>query len=179
MWQHKKKKLLKLIIRITLLQCVEMFYETCMKNTEKRMVLRLQSGRKIYLDEIVQWRTYSSLLLGIPDKQMNDEIIARALQHARKKIDLSVPIHLLQPPRENLNFSRNKSVRPHREYERIPPIACAAAFESSEPARDQECFYSCLIFLWFQTDWALPIAPHILTQIRKINWNELAEDCMP
>jgi hypothetical protein len=150
-----------------------------MTNTEKRLVLRLQSGREIYLDEIVQWRTYSGLLEGIPFKQMNDEIIARALQSARKKIDLSVPIHLLEPPREKLHFSRNQSVRPQREYERIPAIACAAAFESFDPARDKDCFSSCLIFLWFQNEWALPIAPSIVTQIRKINWDELAEDCVP
>ena len=64
-------------------------------------------------------------------------------------------------------------------YERMPAIACAAAFESFEPARDKECFSSCLIFVWFQNNWALPISPRIATQIRKTNWNDLAEDCMP
>ena len=148
-------------------------------NIVKRMVLRLQSGRKIYLDEIVQWRTYSGLLEGIPRKEINDRMIDSAMQQARKKIEFLVPIHLLQPSREKLNFPRNQSVRLHRNYEQIPPIACAAAFESFEPARDKDSFSSCLIFLWFQDYWALPIAPHILTQIRKINWNDLAEDCWP
>lgn len=150
-----------------------------LKNPEKRKTLRLTSGREIYLNEIVQWRTYSCLLEGIPDKQFNDEIIARSLQQARGKIDSSVPIHLLAPAREKLNFSRDKSIRPSREYERIPAIACVAAFESLEPARDKTCYYSCLIFLWFQKDWALPIARSIVTQIRNTNWNDLAKDCMP
>jgi len=148
-------------------------------NDEKRMLLRLQSGRKIYLDEIVQWRTYAGVLLGIPRKKMNDVIIADATGQAREKIDLSVPIHLFQPAREKLDFSTHKIIRPESYYEQIPPIACAAAFESFEPARDKDSFSSCLIFLWFQDYWALPIAPHILTQIRKINWNNLAEDCWP
>lgn len=150
-----------------------------LKNPEKRKTLRLTSGREIYLNEIVQWRTYTCLLEGIPNKQFNDEIIASAMQSARHKVDSSVPIHLLTPFREKLNFSRNKSIRPSREYERIPAIACVAAFESLEPARDKTCYYSCLTFLWFQEDWALPIARPIVTQIRNTNWNDLAEDCIP
>jgi len=150
-----------------------------MKNTEKRMALRLKSGRKIHLDEIVQWHTYAGLLEGIPRKEMNDRIIADVMQNARKKIDLSVPIHLIDPPREIIIIPRNKPALRNREYERMPAIACAAAFESFEPARDKECFSSCLIFVWFQNNWALPISPRIATQIRKTNWNDLAEDCMP
>ncbi|HEX7569540.1 MAG TPA: hypothetical protein VF492_03460 [Verrucomicrobiae bacterium] len=90
-----------------------------------------------------------------------------------------LPIHLFQPVREKLDFSTHKTIRPGSYYEQIPAIACAAAFESFEPARDKDSFSSCLIFLWFQDYWALPIASHILTQIRKINWNDLAEDCWP
>ena len=150
-----------------------------MKITEKSKVLRLQSGRKIYLDEIVQWRTYAGLLQGIPRKEINDRIIADAMQKARKKIDISVPIHLLQPDRKKLVFPRNKPVLRNREYEQLPAIVCAATFESPDPARDKDCFSSCLIFLWFQNGWALPIAPRIVMQIRKINWNDLAEDCIP
>jgi hypothetical protein len=150
-----------------------------MKNSEKRMVLRLQSGRKIHLDEIVQWKTYAGLLIGYPSKKTNDLIIADAPGQVREKIDLSVPIHLFQPEREELDFPTSKMIRPGRKFEQIPSIACAAAFESFEPARDKDSYSSCLIFLWFQDYWALPIAPHILTQIRKINWNDLAEDCWP
>lgn len=146
--------------------------------TEKPKVLRLQSGRKIQLAELVQWRIYAGLLLGIPDQQQNDEFIARAMEKARDKIDLLVPIHLLQPLREKLTSSRNRPVLRNREHERIPAIACAAAFES-EPSRDKAGFSSGLIFLWFQNSWALPIAPQIVTQIRSTNWNVLAEDCMP
>ena len=101
------------------------------------------------------------------------------MRNAREKISRSLPIHLLDPPRKKLNFSRNISIRPRREYERIPAIACAATFESTDPARDMDCFSSCLIFVWFQESWALPIAPRITKQIRNINWDKLAEDCMP
>lgn len=150
-----------------------------MKYPEKQKAIRLKSGRKIHLDEILQWRTYECLLLGIPDKQINEKIVADSIKKAREKISLSIPIHLIEPAREKLFFSRNKSVRLHREYEQIPAIACAATFESAEPARDKECFSSRLICIWFQKDWALPIAPRIVAQIRNTDWNDLAEDCMP
>jgi len=146
---------------------------------EKRKGFRLNTGRIIYLDEITQWRTYSCLIEGIPRKEMNDEFIIEAEAHARKKIGLSVPIHVIPPVREKLLFSKNRPARPGREYERLPPITCAAAFESFQPARNPEDWSSCLIIVWFQERWALPISPCVVSQIRSLNWNQLARDCMP
>jgi len=146
---------------------------------EKRKGFRLDTGRVIYLDELVQWRTYSGLIEGIPRKEMNDELIIKVDAYARNKISVSAPVLTLPPVRETLSFSKNRPARHGREYERLPPITCAAAFESFQPAKNPEDWSSCLIIVWFQERWALPIAPCVVSQIRSLNWNQLARDCMP
>ena len=152
-----------------------------MNNPVKRKVLRLKSGRQIYLEEIAQWRTYGCLLEGIPRKQLNDEIIANSIPIARNKISYSGPIHLVQPRIKAIKLTRDKSQtsRLGSKYEQIPSITCAAIFDSPQPARDKACFSSSLIILWFQDNWAMPIDSHILIKIRNVDWDKLAEDCMP
>ena len=146
---------------------------------EKLKCFRLNTGRMVYLDEIAQWRTYGCLLGGIPRKEMNDELIIATEALARKKIRGDEPVHIIAPLREKIVLSKERPPRPGREYESLPPITCAATFDSNEPARNSEDWGSCLVVVWFQERWAFPIAPRIVSQIREINWNQLARDTMP
>jgi hypothetical protein len=46
--------------------------------------VRLNSGRVVILDKITQSRTYAGLLEGTPNKKLNDQFIAEAIQRASK-----------------------------------------------------------------------------------------------
>ncbi len=45
----------------------------------------LNSGRKIFLEKLFQYETYWGLLLGVPDKSMNDEIMEYSMRQAKSK----------------------------------------------------------------------------------------------
>ncbi len=47
---------------------------------------------------------------------------------------------------------------------------------SPEPARDPLQDYSVLTVIWFQDDFAFPIDPQVLEQIRALDWEQLAQD---
>ncbi len=46
--------------------------------------VRFTSGRVVILDKITQARTYAGLLEGTPNKRLNDQLIAEAIQRASK-----------------------------------------------------------------------------------------------
>ena len=72
--------------------------------------LRRDTGRVIYLNELAQWRTYGCRLEGIPRKEMNGQLVIEAEAHARKKISLSGPNHIIPTARESLSLSENRRV---------------------------------------------------------------------
>lgn len=55
---------------------------------------------------------------------------------------------------------------------RIPGVVCRAELTSFQPARD----YSSLTVVWFQSDFAFPIAPAVLQRLHAIDWNRHAAD---
>lgn len=130
--------------------------------------LQLNSGRVIHLHELSQHPTYSGLLEGEPWASLNQELIESALQYARGKLwNAGIP-HLIEP------LIR---VRPGFSKPSLPPAVCLAHFESSQAARNPGAGMSFLSFVWFQDQFAFPIDPMVLAQIKDVDWENLARDC--
>ena len=63
--------------------------------------LKLDSGRSITLNELIQFRTYGGLLEGTPDSKSNDRAIERALKHAQSGAILDGEPFLIEPDRQS------------------------------------------------------------------------------
>lgn len=131
----------------------------------------LESGRVIHLRSIEQWGTYSGLLEGIPTQEMNHRIIKRTMDAAREKYHFKP---YLIPPVEALidGFPGYRFGTPAE----IPSITCVATFECYSIARDESMDASILPVVWFQSDFAFPIADNILVSLRLLKWEDVASD---
>jgi hypothetical protein len=68
--------------------------------------------------------------------------------------------------------------RPHRFGipASLPAIVCVARLGSLEPARDPSRQCSGLGVVWLQPDFAFPIEPDVLEQLRSMDWDRHATD---
>lgn len=121
--------------------------------------------------EIRQRRTYEGLLEGIPTVEMNSGIIASAVREAEEAFRL--PVEAIRPAQEPIQLSRPY---PFGEPAKIPGVMVLARFNCSEYARDQAADYSSLGVVWFQEEFAFPIAEDIRKRVAEIQWRDVAKD---
>jgi len=142
--------------------------------------IRLNSGRDVFLYVLFQYPTYSGWMEGIPTASINEWLVQRALEYTKQKLwDVVEPV--LIPPKElpiELPEGANDLRRLYKNMRlvRIPAIACLATWDSYQPARDEGANFSCLNIVWFQEEFALPIAPEVVEQIKGVDWERHAED---
>jgi hypothetical protein len=118
--------------------------------------------------ELRQARVYEGLLEGLPTIAMNRRIVEGLVADERGKFYGADPV-LLAPKETPI---------PHhgdRPYSfgvpaSLPAIVCIARLYSPEPARDRTKDMSGLGVMWFQPDFAFPIDPEVLEQLRAIDW---------
>ncbi len=116
--------------------------------------LMLQSGQRLALSHIEQWRTYEGLLCGQPAPARDDDKVQVLLERAREQGGAAV---LVQPP----------------PGDRLPPVCCVATFDSARP--DSESRASVGV-AWFQDDFALPIDERVMALVGQVAWDGLATD---
>jgi hypothetical protein len=135
------------------------------------------SGRSVSLTRVYQYKTYLGFLGGLPHKDLNDNIINEAVALAKKDGFLGSNPYLIPPERRD--FRRKPGDVSHWEGpvppEWLPRVACITNFES-DPARDSTKDFSSLTVVWFQDEFCFPIDKAILSQLREIKWEELADD---
>lgn len=147
----------------------------CMK-TE---TLTLNSGQQIRMNQLLQYRTYGGMLLGLPNPMANEMIISDALKCAEKFCCGGKP-YLIQP--RVMAFAEWWLVRygkrvdntdePLPECAALPAIACIAEFEAMDKL-------SVVAVVWFQNEFAFPIAPEAMSQIVAMNWDSVSTECSP
>jgi hypothetical protein len=131
----------------------------------------LVGGREISLVRFEQYRTYSGLLEGNPYPKYNDDLIARAVESAKKSHEIW-PVHTIMPTR---SYLQNDSCDPGTEpNERLPAITCTAKFVS-KPIDDINHF-SLLIVLWWQESFGSAVDEHFLQRLQSLEWERLAMD---
>jgi hypothetical protein len=153
--------------------------------------IELADGRKILLEELVQSQTYRSLILGVPNPEADGRIIESALEEARATFGKAAKPYLIQPVKAAFAVHRQKhklgkeglkeggAVEQHRG-ERLPLVTCLASFscrQTLEPPEGLGLFdYSIATIVWFQDAFAMPIAPAVLAEIRRLDWAQIAAD---
>lgn len=134
----------------------------------------LHSKRSIRLLALQQSRTYAGLLEGLPTTEINQGLLADL---PAKHRDYGRPAHVIKPVEELIPYSdQSGEPYPFGTPARLPPILCAAQFESFQPARDMEAHASGLTVVWFQRHFAFPIDEDVVKAIQAIDWAECAGD---
>lgn len=157
-----------------------------------KVSIELNDGRNIILDELIQSRTYSGLLMGAPREAGNEFIIESAIKRAQKQFG-DPPPFLIEPlfvdyeveiVRQRLD--RSLKVNPDDgeiqrvRGKRLPLTLCMASFTCTEPLDrgsvgrifDQ----SNANMVWFQEEFGPPWGSDVLRQIKSVPWNEIACD---
>ncbi|MFB8166755.1 hypothetical protein ACFC60_02245 [Kitasatospora purpeofusca] len=133
----------------------------------------LESGRSIELSILRMAETYDGLLMGYPTREMNDAIVAEAVEQAEKTYP-SLPVHLVEPPRVPREI-RRPTFGP---MEQLPGVLCTGYFTSEpvNPELESVLHISRLIVVWFQADSALPSLETATPGLCGVPWNAKAED---
>ncbi len=119
-----------------------------------------------------QWRTYGGLLEGLPTDRMNEEILKRVVEEARKHT-YTHAVYIITPEQTPIPYEKKY---PFGTPMQMPGITCVANFTSNQPARNQEMDGSTLTIVWYQDSYAFPVSQPILDQFREIPWSKFAED---
>jgi len=128
--------------------------------------LNLNSGRVIHLDQLFQYPSYSGLIEGQPSASSNKRIIENAMGYVGKKLWNAGSPHLIEPVIQ---------IRAGYFTPSLPLIVCLADFECYQGVLATR-YMSSLSLVWFQDDFALPIDPLIMDQIKAVDWENLARD---
>src|SRR3954471_3113148 len=144
---------------------------TAVRRRGRSVGVRVRNGRDVSVDSIRQWYTYGGLLEGLPTDRMNRRLIDGLLREERER---GGEPYLVPPPVRPLPQWADRPY-PFGIPEALPAVACVARLSSS-PARDQTMDGSGLTVIWFQEDFAFPIDPAVLAQLRDLDWGERAID---
>ncbi|CAN3978525.1 hypothetical protein [Kitasatospora purpeofusca] len=133
----------------------------------------LASGRSVELSILRMAETYDGLLMGYPTREMNDGIVAEAVEQAEKDYP-SFPVHLVEPPRESHEI-RRPTFGP---MEQLPRVLCTGFFTSEpvNPELDSVLHFSRLVVVWFQADSALPSPGTAAPGLCDVPWDAKADD---
>ena len=133
------------------------------------MQIELSSGREIFLNKIYQDYTYDGLLLGHPDREMNDRYVKNSMESASEMMS-SAATYLVSPPLIEVEIDERDN-----DAIRMPYITCYGQFESSKIKGDEYNDGSWLIIVWYQEEFAMPIDASVIEHIKTIDWDSEAE----
>ncbi len=138
------------------------------------------SERVLWLEELWQYRTHRGLMMGQPTREMNQDEVIRTVQTAQDRYGT---VARIQPVERVLDVSPDDVELlellqhvPKLHPVEIPWTTCIGLFRSYPPARDPKKDHSYLTIVWYQDQFALPIAPMELSQIQALDWTTLAAD---
>ena len=135
--------------------------------------IELNSGREVRIDAIRQWLAYSGLLEGVPNPMFNEWMLKGIIEDAREQLDHDP---FLIPPKAPPIVTGYSHPDPDPNTARLPSVVCIAKLSSISPARDPKCDCSDLVVIWFQEQYAFPIADEAERAIKEIDWDRLARD---
>lgn len=121
------------------------------------------------IEKFFQTKTYYGLLEGVPNSRINQDIVKSDIQKGERFLGIDT-IYLIPPVEKKQVFTSGK------EMASLPKITCFVELSHYQPMKDlsKECSKLCLI--WYQDDFAFPIAETISEQIKQLSWTELSED---
>jgi hypothetical protein len=119
-------------------------------------------------------------LAGTPSSDVNDRKIRGILDQVRQKPASLGNAPFLIPPARRDFLRTAGDMATDRPFpwipEWMPMITCIGMFDSSPRAGSKEMHGSTLTIIWFQDDYAMPIADSGLQAIKAIDWDSHALD---
>ena len=144
-----------------------------------RSEIAFATGERVTLHALHQWLTYGGWLEGKPSREWNDRIITGSLRKAESYCAEEAKPFLIPPERSPYlrDPSENTKIREFCRHnpEWLPVVTCVGVFQGS-PARDQSKHIGILTVLWFQSEYAPPIAGASAEKLRHLSWANLATD---
>ena len=131
----------------------------------------LRTRDTIRLCSLQQELTYAGLLEGLPIKDMDRRTLDWVVSRTAKRIGRAP--WLVEPTSTPVPWSGDQPY-PFGEPAMLPEVVCAAEFQSSQHEQSGLWGYSRLTVIWFQNEWALPIAPDAIDGIQQIDWTAIA-----
>lgn len=146
--------------------------------------ITLNSGIEISLQSLKQVLTYACVLEGIPwgpyyKGYVSDQV--RWFKEERKRLGIENPACVVIEP-EVLSLPVTEEVATSMqafygvESVSIAPVACRGLFECSRPVREEDKDGSELTIIWFQTEFMSPMPDYVVTRIREIDWEVVADN---
>ena len=156
-------------------------------------VLFLRDRRPVLIDELIQYNTYGSLILGVPNDALNARIPGSAADYAKERFGPEPAPFVIQPKLVSYSIPQQQQLRkPGGEFEpvgevftrigkRLPKITCIASLRCPVPLQESgdvnEWFrYSHATVVWFQEGFAFPIDGEAMAQIAALDWYAIAAD---
>jgi uncharacterized protein (TIGR02996 family) len=130
--------------------------------------VRLRAGGTIHCQSIRQSLTYAGLLEGLPTRQMNEGTIEGLLREERERGWWAGEPYLVPPAITPIEYSGERKY-PFGDPEALPDVTCVARFAAyAGPGTTK------LTVIWFQDEFAFPIAPDVLEHLAGIDWSARA-----
>ena len=148
--------------------------------------ITLDTGRVITMERLNQVRTYLGQMEGYPKgdtkvgKIIDDAVDSERLENRWRDDDHS---YIIYAPVTKWDFleiqSKYVNVPSHhleRMPETLPRIQCTARFESDSIKRlgIEENDMSYIDLVWYQHEWAMPIAPEVMGYLKAFDWENIA-----
>jgi uncharacterized protein (TIGR02996 family) len=127
--------------------------------------IRLRAGGAINCQSIRQWRTYAGLLEGLPTRQRNQQDIEGLLKTERERGWWAGEPYLVPPVVRPIEY-RGGEQYPFGDPEALPSVTCVARFAA--PAANA-CSAE-LTVIWFQDEFAFPMAAPVREHLEGIDW---------
>ena len=158
-----------------------------------QLVFTLDDGRPVLVDELVQYRTYRNLLLGLPSEKQTTSIVEGATTYAQKLFgDIPKPYVF---PYELLDYeqavgqsklSKDGSLTQVDEERRVqmgkrlPLITCIASLQcpvTVKPPEGTGVFSKSIArVVWFQEQFGPSKDAQLLQHFRNLDWKNIAVD---
>ena len=148
--------------------------------------LHLDSGRNATLKHLDQSQTYAGMLEGTPNKKSNEWGIASDLKRATEYPQTIGQPYLIPPVTRDylrtpgdMDSIRERTSKLPPEWERdpewLPLVRCIGVFQSNAVSNNS-MDASFLTVVWYQDEFAMPIAPNIMTELRSLDWDAISTD---
>jgi hypothetical protein len=135
--------------------------------------LHLKTGQTLHLRALNQSLAYEGMMAGVPTRETNQDRIKRLMAKARELLDGCEP-YLIAPPARPIGDDPRPKFARRSPAELLPGVACIGRFLAQEPASDPTKDISQLVVVWFQDEFAFPIAPSVVEQLQELDWKRFA-----
>jgi hypothetical protein len=116
---------------------------------------------------LYQGVTYEGLLEGYPNELWNGIIIKKAFSTAETLFGIKEAF-LIQPM-----LKEQEEYHGRRKYQEMPGVLCIGLLKSMSVFKNTKKDFSALAVIWFQDEFAMPVAGGILEKMKAIPYKEV------